>query len=77
MDTPENFHEIDLLEPILSLRTVLLQELLSLTQHDTSAVELRQCLLTSLIKHCELVSKLARHAGCYQVIHNIDGIKIG
>jgi hypothetical protein len=67
MDIPESFHELDLLEPILSLRTVLLQELLSLSQNDPTAMERRQCLLPALIKHCEMVSKLARHAGCYQV----------
>lgn len=67
MDIPESFHELDLLEPILSLRTILLQELLSLSPNDPTAVELRQCLLPALIQHCEMVSKLARHAGCYQV----------
>lgn len=67
MDIPERFHELDLLEPILSLRTVLLQELLSLSQKDPTAMELKQSLLPALGRHCEIVSKLARHAGCYQV----------
>ena len=67
MDIPERFNELDLLEPILSLRTVLLQELFSLSQNDPTAAELKQCLLPALTKHCEIVSKLARHAGCYQV----------
>ncbi|CAB3982970.1 serine- kinase ATM [Paramuricea clavata] len=81
MDIPESFHELDLLEPILSLRTILLQELLPLSQNDPTAVELRQCLLPALIQHCEMVSKLARHAGCYQIseksIATLKDIKTG
>lgn len=69
MDIPESFYEFDLLEPILSLRTVLLQQLLSVSRDDPTAVELTQCLLSVLVKHCEMVSKLARHAGCYQVAY--------
>lgn len=62
MSVPESFHELDLLEPILSLRTILLQEL-----HLLSLGGRRQCLLSGLVTHCEMVSKLARHAGRYQV----------
>lgn len=64
---PKSFHELDLIEPILSLRTVLLQELLSLSDNEPTAVDLRLILLQGLKEHCEMVSKLARHAGCYQV----------
>ncbi|XP_028397502.1 serine-protein kinase ATM-like [Dendronephthya gigantea] len=66
MDIPESFYEFYLLEPILSLRTVLLQQLLLLSRDDSTAVGMTQCFLSSLVKHCEMVSKLARHAGSYQ-----------
>lgn len=63
LDMPDNFNEIELLEPILSLRTILFQELLGLSTN----VEMKHSLLQGLVKHCENVSRLARHAGRYQV----------
>lgn len=67
MKMPDGFNEFEFLEPILSLRTVLLQELLALPPHDQNSRGMKNSLLEGIVRHCELVSKLARHAGRYQV----------